>query len=120
MDVERKRIEEALRANERRARDLFASLPIGIYRTTPDGRILLANPALLRMLGFDSFAEAAGQNLEEHSHSLYPRRLFKERLERDGEIRGLEAVWRRRDGTTVCARVLTHAHGRAEIGRAHV
>ena len=104
MDVERKRIEEALRASERRARDLFESIPIGIYRTTPDGRILLANPALLRMLGFDSFAELAGQNLEEHSHSLYPRRLFKERLERDGVIRGLEAIWWRRDGTTVFVR----------------
>src|SRR5205085_994660 len=104
MDVERRRIEEALRASERRARDLFESIPIGIYRTTPDGRVLLANPALLRMLGFDSFAEYAARNLEQEFLASYPRKLFKERLERDGVIRGLEAIWQRRDGTTVFVR----------------
>ncbi len=38
--------------------------PIGIYRTTSDGRILLANPALLRMLGYSSFSELAARNLK--------------------------------------------------------
>ncbi|HYX42849.1 MAG TPA: PAS domain S-box protein, partial [Pyrinomonadaceae bacterium] len=93
-----------MRESERRARDLFESVPIGIYRTTPDGRILLANPALLRLLGFDSFAEYAARNLEREYLASYPRSLFKERLERDGVIRGLEAVWHRRDGTTVYVR----------------
>lgn len=39
--------------------DLFEHAPIGILRSTPEGRIIDANPALARMLGYDSVAEAA-------------------------------------------------------------
>lgn len=36
---------------------LLEDLPIGVYRTSPEGRVLMANPALLRMLGYASFEE---------------------------------------------------------------
>ncbi|HVF27071.1 MAG TPA: PAS domain S-box protein, partial [Pyrinomonadaceae bacterium] len=79
--------------------------PIGIYRTTYDGRILLANPALLRMLGYPSFGELAARNLDEESFEPnYERSLFKAKLEREGEIRGLESVWTTRDGKSVFVR----------------
>src|SRR5260370_23397441 len=44
----------ALRKNEARFTELFESLQEGIYITTPDGAILDVNPALVRMLGYDS------------------------------------------------------------------
>ena len=37
--------------NETRYRQLLEQLPVGVYRTTPEGRIIEANPALLAMLG---------------------------------------------------------------------
>jgi PAS domain S-box-containing protein len=86
--------EEALQESEERFRTFFESAPIGIYRTTPDGRLLLANPAAIRMLGYDSFEELAALDLEKESHQIgYSRREFRERIERDGEIRGLETEW---------------------------
>jgi len=42
-----------------RDRELFEHAPIGILRSTPEGRLIDANPALARMLGYDSVAEAA-------------------------------------------------------------
>ncbi|MCU0275934.1 MAG: PAS domain-containing protein [Acidobacteria bacterium] len=36
----------ALRESEARFRTLVENAALGIYRTTPDGRVLLANPAL--------------------------------------------------------------------------
>lgn len=42
---------EAARAKEERYRALVEHLPVGVYRTTPDGRIIEANAALARMLG---------------------------------------------------------------------
>ena len=39
----RKRAERALRESERRYHDLFANAPVGIYRTTSDGLISMAN-----------------------------------------------------------------------------
>jgi PAS domain S-box-containing protein len=80
-------------------RSLLENAPIGIYRTTPGGEIVYANPKLLYMLGFSSFDEIAGWNLErEGLHASYDRETFKRNLEERGEVRGLESEWRRRDG----------------------
>ena len=48
----RKRAEAALRASEERYHGLFEGVPVGLYRTTPAGRMLDANSALVRTLGF--------------------------------------------------------------------
>jgi PAS domain S-box-containing protein len=85
--------------------DSFLDVPIGVYRTSADGRVLMANPALLRMLGYDSFEQLADRDLEGGGFEpAYQRAEFKERLERDGEIRGLESEWVRRDGSRFFAR----------------
>jgi PAS domain S-box-containing protein len=44
----------ALREHDRRYRHLFNRVPAGLYRTSPDGRIAAANPALAQILGFSS------------------------------------------------------------------
>ena len=43
--------QQALRESENRFRSLFENTTVGLYRTTPEGHILMANPALLNMLG---------------------------------------------------------------------
>jgi two-component system, cell cycle sensor histidine kinase and response regulator CckA len=102
---ERGHIENELRASEDSWRTFCENTIMGIYRTTPDGRILMANPALLRMLGFDSFDQLARRNLETEGYEPgYDRRQFKEALERDGQIVALEARWIRRDGTPLWIR----------------
>src|ERR1700757_563964 len=87
-------------------RNLFENVPTGIYRITPDGRILIANPALIRMLGYSSFEELASHNLENNEEfgPIYPRSQFKELIEREEEIKGLESKWTRRDGTVIFVR----------------
>jgi len=62
--TERKRAEEALRKSEERFRSIYENSTIGLYRTSPDGKIILANPALVKMLGYSSFAELSARNLE--------------------------------------------------------
>ncbi|HEX3034165.1 MAG TPA: PAS domain S-box protein [Thermodesulfobacteriota bacterium] len=90
---------------EGRYRNLFENIPIGLYRTTPDGRIVMANQALIRMLGYSSFDELASRNLEREGFDInYPRSEFKELLERDGVIRGLESAWLRHDNSILFVR----------------
>lgn len=80
-------------------REIFEHTAVGMYRTTSDGRILMANPALVRMLGFSTFEELAQRNLEENGFEPdYRRKQFKERIEREGKIVGLESVWTTRQG----------------------
>ena len=103
--TERKHSEEALRESEERFHSLFDNSTIGLYRTTPEGAILLANPTLLHMLGFDSFEELAQRNLEQDGyHPEYARSQFRELIEKDGEVKGLEASWTRKDGSRVFVR----------------
>jgi PAS domain S-box-containing protein len=102
---ERERAEEALRESEARFRSLFENATIGLYRTTPDGRILLANPTLIRMLGYLTFEEIARRNLEtEGFEPSYSRKQFRELLERADLIIGLESSWTKMDGSVISVR----------------
>jgi PAS domain S-box-containing protein len=101
----RKQAEEALRQSEERFRQLYENSPLGIYRTTPDGKILLANSALIKMLGYSSFEEIAKRNLEKTGFEpSYERKQFILLIETYGEVKGLESAWICKDGSTVYVR----------------
>ncbi len=94
--------EKALSESEARYENLFENIPTGAYCTTPDGRIVMANPALVRMLGYSDFEELASRNLEREGFDVnYPRSQFKKILEEKGEVRGLESAWLKRDGSVL-------------------
>jgi len=52
--TERKQAEDALKAGEERYRRMFEDIILGIFQSTPDGRILHVNPAFSRMFGYAS------------------------------------------------------------------
>ncbi|MGD0037156.1 MAG: PAS domain-containing protein, partial [Bacteroidota bacterium] len=66
--TERKRTEEALQESELRFRMLYENAKIGLYRTTPDGKILMANRMLAKMLGYPSLEKLVERNLEEEDY----------------------------------------------------
>jgi PAS domain S-box-containing protein len=87
--------------SDERLRGVFRDALIGIYRTTPDGSFLLANPALVRMLRYDSFEELRMRNLE--TDQIYVNRTRKEFLaevDKNTAMVGIESAWRRKDGST--------------------
>ena len=103
--IRRKRAEDALKETEEEYRNLFENVPTGVYRTTPDGRILMANPALTKMLGFSSLEEMISRNLEQEGfEDENARSRFKELLEREGKVVGLESAWLKNDGSVIFVR----------------
>jgi PAS domain S-box-containing protein len=113
--TERKRAEAELRDSEERFRSLYQNTTIGLYRTTPEGEILLANPCLVNLLGYGSFAELAQRNLSEGGFEPgYERDEFKRRMAVEGEVRGLETAWRKRDGSLIFVRESAKATRDAE------
>jgi PAS domain S-box-containing protein len=94
----------ALRDAERRYRSLFDNAIEGIFRTSPDGRYLDANPALARIYGFDSTAELI-DSMSDIGAQLYVERsqraAFIAAIRRDGSLSGFESQVRRRDGKLI-------------------
>ncbi|MGD0573117.1 MAG: PAS domain S-box protein [Sedimentisphaerales bacterium] len=98
--IERKHAEESLRNAEVRFRSVFENTIVGLYRTTPAGRILLANPALIKMMGCRSFKQLTKFNVEKNGFDpSTPRSIFKKLIKKEGRVIGLESIWRRPDGT---------------------
>lgn len=114
--VERHRSKVALRAAEAEYRGLFENALEGVYRSSPDGNLLAANPALVQMLGYESMEEL----LEIDLRCLYvnpeDRKKWIRRLETRDEIRNSEAVLLRKDGESVIALETTRAV-RSETGQ---
>ena len=93
---------DLLNETQERYKHLFDNSPIGIYRSTPDGRIIAANNTLLKILGFDNIDDLNSINLENFEYDqTYSRSRFKEIIEEIGSIRGFESVWTRPDGSKV-------------------
>jgi len=103
------RVEQALRESELRYRGLFDSVPIGLYRTTPEGRIVEVNPALVEMLGYPDRESLLSIHAESGYADAEARRSWCERIEQKGTIRGHEAEWKRHDGSTIWVEEYTRA-----------
>src|SRR5690606_26859731 len=56
--------QKALEASEERYKNLFLNSPVGIYRSTPEGEVILANPSFLKILKYSSFEELQKKNRE--------------------------------------------------------
>ena len=94
-----------LRESEKRFRSLYENATVGMYRTAPDGRILMANPALVRMMGYPSFEELAQRNLEKDGYETgYSRQDFRKHIEQEGELHGIESAWQRKNGSVIFVR----------------
>jgi PAS domain S-box-containing protein len=117
---ERKRAEGALKEAEKKYRGIFENAMEGIFQNTPEGRFISANPALARMLGFESPEEliSARQDIERQGYVDPTRRSeFREKLETQGVISGFEYEVYRKDGTRIWvaenSRIVCDAEGRA-------
>jgi PAS domain S-box-containing protein len=90
------------RLAEESYRKLFEVSIDGIYVTTPRGELLNANPALARIMGYDTpeqLITGAGSDI---AHNVYvhasAREEFQRLMERDGMVRDFEYQVRRRNG----------------------
>ena len=92
------RLDAALRASEERYRSLFDHIPVGMYRSAPDGRVLLANATLARLIGAPSPEAARAYNAIDFYVDRVDRDRFRDTVHRDGFIRGFETRWRRPGG----------------------
>jgi len=103
--TERKEAAESLRRSESGFRSMIEDAPYGIFRSATDGKLLRANPALQKMLGYE--------NVDEMLNAALVRDIFKspsdfdglkERLDSANEFRDVEVELKRRNGALITVR----------------
>ena len=114
--VAQARQRQALTEADLRYRDLFNSVPVGLYQTAPDGQILDANLALLQTLGYSSLAALCALNVRDLCvHPEGFELLQHAMLSHGGKTRGFIAQLRRYDGsiiwTELSTRIVCDAQG---------
>lgn len=107
--TERKEAESAVRASEERYRSLVNGIPIGLFRTLPDGTILDANNAVVELLGYPDRQTLLDAATAQAFADPRDGERFVEALARDGMVLGFETRLVRTDGTTVPVRLTARA-----------
>ena len=103
--TERMTAEQALSESETRYRELFEKAPVGVYRSSPDGYFLAANPALATMLGYATPQELMDIDTSNKGAPLYVsagrRADFLANIAGSGHLESFESEVRRKDGSTI-------------------
>jgi PAS domain S-box-containing protein len=83
-------------------RAIFENVVEGIFQATPDGRFIDVNPAMVRILGYDSVEEVVAMLNEASSQfNAEPAAEVKRKLEEEGVIAGFEFEAFRKDGEQI-------------------
>ncbi|MCD4697640.1 MAG: response regulator [Bacteroidales bacterium] len=99
-------------------RELYEHATVGIYRANPEGEIVMANQALLRTLGYDSFDEYRNKKLYDKRFTINLADDLKNILASKGEVHGFESSWQTKSGDAIyvmeSARIVKGERGELE------
>ena len=98
------------REAERRYRELFDNIQEGLFFSTPEGRFIEVNDALVAMLGYANREELLQVDIPTQVYfSPEQRLLHSQAMEEHGHMRNFEATLRRKNGSPIY--VLINAFG---------
>jgi PAS domain S-box-containing protein len=109
----------ALRESEQKYRDIFENAVIGVYQSTPKGRFQSANPAFAKLFGYETPDELI-DDIKDIEQDVYvnpeERSRFKKLFAEEGEVKGFQAEFKRRNGSrfwiSISGKAIRDDHGR--------
>ena len=102
---ERKRVAEALQRSESSFRSVVEDAPYGIYRASLEGQLILVNPALEKILGYEQREELLRANLASDIFRFPPEhQKFNQTVVHERYFKDVELEWKRKDGTPITVR----------------
>ncbi len=99
--TERKQAEQALKESEDKFRRLFNFSPIGKVLTTAEGKLLDANPAILKIIGIDSLEELASKPAQEYYVDPNERVKMFDLFRKNGFVKEFEFEVKKKNGEHV-------------------
>lgn len=98
--------ERAHRESEAQFKSLVQGSPYGVYRVNEEGRLLMVNPALVKMLGYESEAEVLRLNTATEVYSTTAERERALLAHQKSEyVSGFETKWKRKDDEEIFVRL---------------
>jgi PAS domain S-box-containing protein len=100
---DKKEVEQYLKEGETWYRQFIENQPVGMFRTRVkgDGRFVMANSALAKLLGYPSVASLLKTPVINIYHQPEIRKQMLVKLIREDRISGLELEGKKRDGSTL-------------------
>ena len=116
--TDKKKSEDSLKESEQKYRDIFEKSVLGLFKSTPDGKLIDVNDAFAHMYGYSNAAEILSTNLD-ISKQLYAdpedRKEVLRILAENGKIENYETRHIKRDGTSfwisISARTIRNKDG---------
>ncbi|NQU80003.1 MAG: PAS domain S-box protein, partial [Bacteroidetes bacterium] len=99
--TERKLVERQVKQSEEKFRNLYNNLPVGIFRSLPDGQVLYANPAMLKMYGYESEGELLKVSAKDYYVDNTDREAILRMLKENGVLRNHITHEFRKDETDI-------------------
>jgi PAS domain S-box-containing protein len=94
-------VRRAHKQAESRYRILFNTVPVGVFITTPAGKVIEANARFVAMLGFPDEESLKKVNIGDFWADPEERLRQRDRAARDGRLENVEVEFRHLDGRTV-------------------
>jgi diguanylate cyclase (GGDEF)-like protein/PAS domain S-box-containing protein len=107
--IQRHKFDKIISESEEKYRELFNNIKIGVFRATPDGKLLEVNPSVVEMFGYTN----AKNFLKVKAPYLYKNpgdsvKLMKE-LEENDHAKNKEFILKKKDGTAFWASLTSTA-----------
>ena len=102
--------EKELSDSKEKYKTLHDNISVGLYTSTPSGKIVDCNPAFCKILGYKSYEELKNLSITTQVYknpSL--RKKFKDMVEKDGIVKGYQSEISKSDGTTLFLRESAYA-----------
>lgn len=96
-----RRSQEEIKRSEEKYRSMFDRATVGIYQSRRDGSLITANATLAAILGYEGPEDFLRRNLKDIYVDPSERERIIERFEPGGRWRGIEARWKKKDGTPI-------------------
>jgi PAS domain S-box-containing protein len=101
----------ALIESEARYREIIENLQDVFYRSDTEGRLIMASPSILNVLGYESMDECIGKNIAEtFYYNAQDRYAFITAINKTGSISNYETILKRKDGSPVFVSSNSHIY----------
>jgi diguanylate cyclase (GGDEF)-like protein/PAS domain S-box-containing protein len=107
--IQRHKFDKIISESEEKYRELFNNIKIGVFRATPDGKLLEVNPSVVEMFGYTNaknFLKVKAPYLYENPGDSV--KLMKE-LEENDHAKNKEFILKKKDGTAFWASLTSTA-----------